>query len=433
MAFATLVEKGGNNSGAQVTTHPLDFPVSAIAAGDYLVYIFTVRLNPTITGWPAGWTAGWALNSTTNIRQECRYKLLTGSETAFSLTSNAAAGSSHEFFLVRNSQSAPEFATSSAGSADPDPPSLTPSWGAADTLWIASGGSYSTMDLTAYPTNYINTQLHQWRATNGTSTFSATRALNAATEDPGIFDKNTNLAWIAGTIAFRSPASGPTYTLTADAGSVAISGTAAAVLYNRKLIAAAGVYLLTGTAATLSKVFKLTAAAGTVTLSGTAATLRVSRKLSAAPASFVITGTAATLRKVFALTAAAGTVTISGTAASFRLTRKLTASAGSVAITGIAANVVRARKLVAASGAVAITGTAATFRYNRAFKLQAGSFIITGTDAQLSVGGRIANAYFFTDQSGPRFTFQDESGARYRFNDASDARQRFTDRSQTLS
>ncbi len=127
---------------------------------------------------------------------------------------------------------------------------------------------------------------------------------------------------------------GASFTLTADAGSVILTGTAASLLYGRKLSAAAGSITLTGTAANLLRGLKLLAGSGGLALTGTAAGLLKGSVISAGSGSFVVTGTAADLRRGFGIVADPGGFTISGQAASLLATRLLAAGVGSVTITG---------------------------------------------------------------------------------------------------
>lgn len=109
-------------------------------------------------------------------------------------------------------------------------------------------------------------------------------------------------------IALRSPGSnaqdinlssgGAVFTLTADAGSFAVTGTAASLLFHRRLAADSGSYAVTGTDASLFYRRKLTADAGSFVITGTDASLLYHRKLTADAGSFLITGTDAVLRYV---------------------------------------------------------------------------------------------------------------------------------------
>lgn len=102
------------------------------------------------------------------------------------------------------------------------------------------------------------------------------------------------------------------YTLTADVGTFTVTGTATALEYGRKMVAASG----------------------SVAITGTAASLEYNRRLVASSGSFTITGTDANFGSGKFLTASAGSYTISGTAAGLRAARRLAAEAGAVAVTG---------------------------------------------------------------------------------------------------
>lgn len=201
------------------------------------------------------------------------------------------------------------------------------------------------------------------------------------------------------------------YTLTADAGSVAITGTAANLERHAEVAAAPGSYAVTGVAANLEYHRDMPAAAGAWTISGTAATLLADRRLNAEPGAVAITGTAANLeahRKVAAdagsvaitgtdadlsrgkrIAAEAGAFDITGTAAALLADRVLTAEAGTVDITGTAADLVvtspGAYTLACDPGAFTIAGTDAAFLRDYVSPLDAGAYAITGTGATLSV------------------------------------------------
>ena len=106
--------------------------------------------------------------------------------------------------LGAHGSSAPEKGTeSTATSVNPDPPSVTPSWGTANTMWLApiivTGSS-----LSSYPANYINNQYSQFAASPCIAL--ATRSVRAATEDPGTYTLGSSVAWRASTLAIRPSA-----------------------------------------------------------------------------------------------------------------------------------------------------------------------------------------------------------------------------------
>lgn len=127
--------------------------------------------------------------------------------------------------------------------------------------------------------------------------------------------------------------------LAADAGSYTISGSTDVTLRKGKSISAgAGSYALTGTDATLLNTKRIVAAAGSYSITGTAANPYASRSISVSAGSYAITGTDVTLTK----------------------TRRLAADAGSYAITGTNASLTKASLLSAGAGSYTMTGTAAT-------------------------------------------------------------------------
>lgn len=215
-----------------------------------------------------------------------------------------------------------------------------------------------------------------------------------------------------------TPAGGPTQltgyfasggtTLTASAGSYAITGTSATLRKGKGITAAAGSYAVTGTAATLRKAAKLAATAGSYSVTGTAAGLKLGRKIAAVAGSYTVTGTAATLRRARITSAAAGSYAVTGTAAALRRALKAAAGVGSYAVTGTAATLrhgwvliasagsyavtgtaaalsksITGKSVVAGVGSYSITGTAATLRHSWIISASAGSYAVTGTSATL--------------------------------------------------
>lgn len=145
-----------------------------------------------------------------------------------------------------------------------------------------------------------------------------------------------------------------------------------------RVVAEAGSVAVTGTAAALLAAKKVAAAAGALAVTGTASTLRATRTLAASAGAFAVTGTAASVRAAHKVVAAAGAFAVTGTAAAVLFRRALAAVAGAVAITGTAAVLRAARQIVAAAGAVSITGVAAALRFVRLLSAAVGSFVITG-------------------------------------------------------
>jgi hypothetical protein len=102
-----------------------------------------------------------------------------------------------------------------------------------------------------------------------------------------------------------------------------------------------GSFVVTGNAATLSKVPSMLAASGAFAVTGTTAATFRTLLLTAAPGGFVVTGIDATLRSsVYSLTANPGSFTATGVSAGTRVARQASAGAGVVTVTGNSANLI---------------------------------------------------------------------------------------------
>lgn len=224
-----------------------------------------------------------------------------------------------------------------------------------------------------------------------------------------------------------SAAAPTSYTLTAAAGSFALTGNAAALLASRKLTAAAGSFALTGNAAGLYLGRRLSAAAASYAWTGNAASLVTSRRLAAAAGAYVLTGNAAALRLdrllaaasgsytftgndaslvhsapgSYSLTANAGAYSLTGNAAALRADRRLTAADGVFNLTGSVAQLLRGYQLAAAAGSFAFTGNAATLSASQSYSLSAAAsaYALTGNAATLTYSGEV-----FTDSEFWKYT-----------------------------
>lgn len=210
MAFPQVAATAySEETAADTTAHDVLIP-DGTASGDLLLLFIAIDSTPTISNMPAGWTQLKRL-SITGGTLEVWYKEADGTEVAFQYTSSSSERSTNLTWRVnaRAAATAPEVSTGATSSAmsDPDPDSLTPSWGALDTLWIACfGGSIATSTtIVAYPANYTISQYSD--STGGTSVHAvfaiAGRELNAATEDPGVFDTTGTIAGGVCTIAVK--------------------------------------------------------------------------------------------------------------------------------------------------------------------------------------------------------------------------------------
>lgn len=185
---------------------------------------------------------------------------------------------------------------------------------------------------------------------------------------------------------------GATYTLAADAGSFALTGSAAGVLRGWKVAAGAGSYTLTGQAAGVLYGRRLTAGAGAYNLTGQDAATKRGRLMAAGAGSFALTGQTAALLRGLRLTAGAGSFVLSGQAATPAIVRALTAGLGSYALSGQAASLLVGRVLAAAAGSYALTGQDATLRKGRSLTAGASAYDFLGQAAGLRAGRLMAAA-----------------------------------------
>jgi hypothetical protein len=200
------------SAGAGVGTHNMSLP-AGIVSGNLLICVAavdsTVGGGFTVTSNPAGWTT---------IRHEAGssesllawYRFADGSEGATAdFDTSSLQQSAHRCarFTGMHTSAAPEVASAEAtASTTPNPPSLTPTWGAADTLWLAvTVWSDGVITASAFPSSYTNTGQNGsgTAGSEGVSIGWGFRAVNAASEDPGTFTITSSANWVAFTIAIR--------------------------------------------------------------------------------------------------------------------------------------------------------------------------------------------------------------------------------------
>lgn len=191
------------------TSHDLTLPPN-IASGNLLLLVVCINSAPTVTD-PSGFTSILSRVNTDTFRVYA--KIATGSEGG---TINLGTGNNQRVVSAayritgnRNGVTSSEIEISSAvdaTTANPDPPSLTPTWGSAENLWIpiqfSVDGNYT---LTGYPSNYTLGQLSPDTVAGsaGCGFSMAGRLLTATSEDPGQFTTDTSRARSSYTLAIR--------------------------------------------------------------------------------------------------------------------------------------------------------------------------------------------------------------------------------------
>jgi hypothetical protein len=197
-----------------VTSMAVNLP-PAIASGDLLLAFVEVRNAGTWTP-PTNWNeldaqlGGGSVGELTVF-----YKIADGTEGA-TASWTASTGTTAIWHVRRitnwHGTTVPEVTKTSGDASIADPPSLTPSWGADNTLWFAISGhtASSASAWSAGPSGYSDF-LCSGASSGGAavSIASAYKVANASSEDPGTLTvSGSNRWWAAVTIGVRPSAGG---------------------------------------------------------------------------------------------------------------------------------------------------------------------------------------------------------------------------------
>lgn len=209
MAFAQVASITPGTFSGEDTQHLVPMPAT-VNAGDLLVALISNDGNATVTT-PAGWNLLASDAQASACRLGVYYRIANGTEggTTVDFVTSVAETMATDVYRITgwHGTTPPEVGIAvGATTANPDPPSLAPSWGAADTLFIALFGTGTANTASAYPTDYTDGTTH---ATGGSaaSIGSARRELNAASDNPGTFTITGTVACLAQTVVIR-PAAG---------------------------------------------------------------------------------------------------------------------------------------------------------------------------------------------------------------------------------
>ena len=211
-------DRQNSNTGANVTSHVITLPDN-IVSGDLLLVFVTIDGFEVFGSWPAGWTKVFSEAAFSDSVIECYKRTADETEgSTITVTTSASEGSAHQSYRITEGDSL-EFSLDLTGANDefPDSPNLTPTWGAKDTLWLAicffhPGNRFFTGS--PWPSGYATGQQSRWADAEGVGSGTATRQLNATSENPGVFEINTNAPWVSATIAIEPSPSGTTTTAT---------------------------------------------------------------------------------------------------------------------------------------------------------------------------------------------------------------------------
>lgn len=192
------------------TPHSLNMP-TGIASGDVLLmFIQYRRASRAVASFSESWTQAWFVQSGSTRRSYIFWRIADGTEG--STTSMAVTGGTDNVialvYRITGAQSVEVGSASGTSSTAPDPPSLSPSWGSAKTLWFFFiGYENATVTFSAYPTNYSSSQLtgspSPADSLGGQRAATGAYANQTGTENPGAGTLSATANWFAQTIAVR--------------------------------------------------------------------------------------------------------------------------------------------------------------------------------------------------------------------------------------
>jgi hypothetical protein len=216
--FPEVVGRDGGDRDVNGTNHTINLPDGSNVVGRRLIVFFGVdgdqaSGDPGIS-WPAGWTEMFGVNESGLIycRAEARYRVIDGTEgfdgtdDTITITTTLSEMSAHVSYLIEayGSELVEDQANSGGNTANPDPPSLTPSWGADDSLWIA-GCCYDRGDrsVSDYPDNYSNGQSQRSNNSVGVGVATCEREYRATSDDPNTFTISSGQRCVVWTVALQ--------------------------------------------------------------------------------------------------------------------------------------------------------------------------------------------------------------------------------------
>lgn len=188
---------------------------AVVLAGELLLVLFTNDGSATVTNPGGGWASRGTATNGTNVRASVYAKIANGTEggTTVNFVTSATEQAAAQVYRISgwggDARDVQVSATATGTSTAPDATSLDPGWGTGEVLWITYAGYSSGATVTSYPASYTNGTLTRSATTGTTATAevaTARRETVAASEDAGAFALTASSAWVAMTVAIRSPA-----------------------------------------------------------------------------------------------------------------------------------------------------------------------------------------------------------------------------------
>ncbi len=211
--FPSFEDTNSNTEDSDVTTHTIDMPATC-TTGNLAVAVFGTDADPTITWDEAGWTQlGGNLGPGSGSAGQLRVKVATGGDAgdSFTISTSTSQQSASFTFCIQDWEgtlAGAEAGTVATGTTTtPDPPSVTPSWGSDDTLWIpiCVNDSFDTVTVYSYPDNQAN--INGANAA-GASVAISSDELTGTTQNPGTYTLSGSEQWGCNTLAVEPAAAG---------------------------------------------------------------------------------------------------------------------------------------------------------------------------------------------------------------------------------
>lgn len=218
MTFPTIEASEISRHTGNVTVHSIDLPAT-VNSGEAIILLSSTSGNDTNTT-PTGYTLVH-FKLETNATMYVWAKIAAGTEggTSVTYTSGSGQASAHIAITVDNWSGVIADIESSAttaigASTDPDPVTVTASWGSDDNMFLALSAIRKINSVSSFPTNYNSNQIESLGLFDGggSTCIMCTRNLVSATDDPGIFTLADISGWSAATLVIKpdTPALGIT-------------------------------------------------------------------------------------------------------------------------------------------------------------------------------------------------------------------------------
>ena len=228
MAFPTVESVTPSTFTSDTTAHAVSMPATC-NVGDLKLVLFSNDGGDAVTT-PSGWTSLYSAASSSLVRGGAYARVhADGDPSTVDFVTSGAERAAAQCFRISGwhgeISGGVEAATpSTTTTAAPDSTGLTPSWGSADSLWIAVVATSSASTLTSAPSGYSDSvTTNSGSTTNGAQQYSARKTATASSDDPGSWVFSASQPNIFSTIAVRGSAAA---TLTPPTGSISATGNA---------------------------------------------------------------------------------------------------------------------------------------------------------------------------------------------------------------